>query len=184
MDQTAQSRDVAVTSFGHVRELFNRRNVGAMLFLIGMYGIWNLWAGTNGFFLPFILRTVGSEGQAMSVTIQCVSFAAGIASIFFIFMRLVDRVDQRVLFGAGALLQVLGPNGPPRRSACRCWPPVPDGRPNGPRGQARGAGMPPGTRAGTRAGGGPVKSGSRRIVAAPAFPHWPPHARSRGTIGP
>ena len=95
MDQTAQSRDVAVTSFGHVRELFNRRNVGAMLFLIGMYGIWNLWAGTNGFFLPFILRTVGSEGQAMSVTIQCVSFAAGIASIFFIFMRLVDRVDQR-----------------------------------------------------------------------------------------
>ena len=76
-----QSRDAVVTSFGHVRELFNRRNVGAMLFLIGMYGIWNLWAGTNGFFLPFILRTVGSESQAMSVTIQCVSFAAGIASI-------------------------------------------------------------------------------------------------------
>lgn len=68
-----ESRDVVVTSFGHARELFNRRNVGAMLFLIGMYGIWNLWAGTNGFFLPFILRTVGSESQAMSVTIQCVS---------------------------------------------------------------------------------------------------------------
>jgi inositol transporter-like SP family MFS transporter len=75
-----ESQDVAVTSFGHARELFNRRNIGAMLFLIGMYGIWNLWAGTNGFFLPFILRTVGSESQAMSVTIQCVSFAAGIAS--------------------------------------------------------------------------------------------------------
>ena len=102
------SPDVAVTSFGHARELFNRRNIGAMLFLIGMYGIWNLWAGTNGFFLPFILRTVGSESQAMSVTIQCVSFAAGIASIYFIFMRLVDRVNQKMLFGAGALLQVIG----------------------------------------------------------------------------
>jgi inositol transporter-like SP family MFS transporter len=100
--------DVEVTSFGHWKELFNRRNVGAMAFLIGMYGIWNLWAGTNGFFLPFILRTVGSESQAMSVAIQCVSFAAGIASIFFVFMRLVDRVDQKMLFGAGALLQIVG----------------------------------------------------------------------------
>jgi inositol transporter-like SP family MFS transporter len=100
--------DVEVTSFGHWRELFTRRNVGAMLFLIGMYGIWNLWAGTNGFFLPFILRTVGSESQAMSVTIQCVSFAAGIVSIYFVFMRLVDRVDQKMLFGAGALLQIIG----------------------------------------------------------------------------
>jgi len=107
-ERAARAGDAAVTSFGHVRELFNRRNVGAMLFLIGMYGIWNLWAGTNGFFLPFILRTVGSESQAMSVTIQCVSFAAGIASIYFIFMRLVDRVDQKLLFGAGALLQVIG----------------------------------------------------------------------------
>jgi inositol transporter-like SP family MFS transporter len=103
-----RSQDVAVTSFGHARELFNRRNVGAMLFLIGMYGIWNLWAGTNGFFLPFILRTVGSESQAMSVAIQCLAFAAGIASIFFIFMRLVDRVDQKMLFGTAALLQIIG----------------------------------------------------------------------------
>jgi inositol transporter-like SP family MFS transporter len=44
----------------------------------------------------------------MSVTIQCVSFAVGIASIYFIFMRLVDRVDQKMLFGAGAVLQVIG----------------------------------------------------------------------------
>jgi len=107
-DRAARAGDAAVTSFGHVRELFSRRNVGAMLFLIGMYGIWNLWAGTNGFFLPYILRTVGSESQAMSVAIQCVSFAAGIASIYFVFMRLVDRVDQKMLFGAGALLQVIG----------------------------------------------------------------------------
>ncbi len=108
--RTTQQRqdEVAVTSFGHGRELFNRRNIGAMLFLIGMYGVWNLWAGTNGFFLPFILRTVGSESQTMSVAIQCLSFVAGIVAIYFIFMRLVDRVDQKMLFGAGALLQVIG----------------------------------------------------------------------------
>ena len=106
--QQVPAEDVQVTSFGHWQELFTRRNVGAMAFLIGMYGVWNLWAGTNGFFLPFILRTVGSESQAMSVAIQCVSFAAGIVSIYFVFMRLVDRVDQKLLFGAGALLQILG----------------------------------------------------------------------------
>ena len=39
---------------------------------------------------------------------SAVSFAAGIASIYFIFMRLVDRVNQKMLFGAGALLQVIG----------------------------------------------------------------------------
>ena len=44
--------------------LFERRNLRAMLFLVAMYGIWNLWAGTNGFFFPYILRTVGSESQA------------------------------------------------------------------------------------------------------------------------
>ena len=105
---TRQRDEVAVTSFGQARELFNRRNISAMLFLIGMYGVWNLWAGTNGFFLPFILRTVGSESQAMAVAIQCLSFVAGIVAIYFVFMRLVDRVDQKMLFGTGALLQVVG----------------------------------------------------------------------------
>jgi MFS transporter, SP family, inositol transporter len=107
-EASAGQAALSVTSFGRIRELLTRRNIGAMLFLVGMYGIWNLWAGTNGFFLPFILRTVGSESQAMSVAIQCVSFAAGIASIYFLFMRLSDRVDQKLLFGAGALIQVIG----------------------------------------------------------------------------
>jgi hypothetical protein len=31
-------------------------------------------AGTNGFYLPFILRTVGSRSQALSVGLQCASF--------------------------------------------------------------------------------------------------------------
>ena len=35
-----------------LRALFTPQNIKSMLFLIGMYGIWNLWAGTNGFFFP------------------------------------------------------------------------------------------------------------------------------------
>ena len=47
-----------------------RPYLGTMLFLTGMYGLWNLMAGTNGFYLPYILRTVGDQSQAMSAARQ------------------------------------------------------------------------------------------------------------------
>jgi inositol transporter-like SP family MFS transporter len=73
-----------------------------------MYGFWNLWAGTNGFFFPYILRTVGAATQAQSVAIQAFSFTIGMASIGFVFMRLADKVNQRALFAASAVIQVIG----------------------------------------------------------------------------
>jgi MFS transporter, SP family, inositol transporter len=79
-----------------------------MLFLIGMYGLWNLMAGTNGFYLPYILRTVGAEGQAMSVGLQCLYFGLTAVAVALVFMPLADRVDQRRLFLAGAGMQVAG----------------------------------------------------------------------------
>jgi inositol transporter-like SP family MFS transporter len=91
-----------------VRDLFTRQHVGSMAFLVGMYLFWNLWAGTNGFFFPFILRTVGDQSQAMSVAIQALSFAIGMFSIAFVFMRISDRVNQRTLFLVSAVLQVVG----------------------------------------------------------------------------
>jgi inositol transporter-like SP family MFS transporter len=91
-----------------VRALFTPRHLRAMLFLIGMYGIWNLWAGTNGFFFPYILRTVGSETQATSVALQAAGFLIAMVSIGLVFMRLSDRVSQRALFGVSAAIQVVG----------------------------------------------------------------------------
>jgi inositol transporter-like SP family MFS transporter len=72
-----------------------------------MYGIWNLMAGTNGFYLPYILRTVGSQGQAMSVALQCASFLLVALGVALVFMPFVDRVNQRAMFSVGALLQVV-----------------------------------------------------------------------------
>jgi len=44
---------------GQWRELFSTpRYIKSMVFLIAMYGLWNLWAGTNGLFFPYILRSV------------------------------------------------------------------------------------------------------------------------------
>src|SRR3954449_3748000 len=97
-----------VTEVDLLRQLLTRQNLSAMLFLAGMYGIWNLFAGTNGFFLPYILRTVGTQSQAMSVALQCAIFILSMLAIAFVFMRYVDRVNQRALFGVAAALQVIG----------------------------------------------------------------------------
>ena len=88
--------------------LFTPQNIKSMLFLIGMYGIWNLWAGTNGFFFPYILRTVGSQDQATSVMMQAGGFLIAMISIAFVFMRYADKVSQRGLMALSTLFQVAG----------------------------------------------------------------------------
>jgi inositol transporter-like SP family MFS transporter len=91
-----------------LRQLCSSRHLKAMLFLIGMYGMWNLWAGTNGFFFPYILRTVGGQSQAASVGLQAASFSLSMLSIALVFMPLSDRVNQRYLFVAAAAIQIVG----------------------------------------------------------------------------
>jgi inositol transporter-like SP family MFS transporter len=90
------------------RILLQPKYFGSMAFLVGMYGLWNLWAGTNGFFFPYILRTVGDQTQAMSVALQASGFALSMISIYFIFMRYADKVNQRLLFGISAAMQIAG----------------------------------------------------------------------------
>ncbi|RZJ97698.1 MAG: MFS transporter [Novosphingobium sp.] len=90
------------------RQLLQPKYLKSMLFLIGMYGFWNLWAGTNGFFFPYILRTVGGQSQQASVALQALTFGLGIVSIWFVFMKLSDKVNQRALFLVSALMQVGG----------------------------------------------------------------------------
>ena len=42
------------------------------------------------------------------VSIQALSFAIGMASFHFVFMRLSDKVNQRTLFAASAVIQIVG----------------------------------------------------------------------------
>jgi inositol transporter-like SP family MFS transporter len=44
----------------------------------------------------------------MSVGLQAAGFLIGMLSILFIFMKLSDKVNQRLLFGVSASLQVIG----------------------------------------------------------------------------
>ena len=93
---------------GRLRDLFTRQHLRSIAFLAGMYVFWNLWAGTNGFFFPYILRTVGDQSQATSVAVQTMSFLLGMLSIAFIFMRVSDKLNQRNVFLVSAVIQVIG----------------------------------------------------------------------------
>jgi MFS transporter, SP family, inositol transporter len=88
--------------------LFKGPYLVSILGLVGMYGFWNLWAGTNGFFFPYILQTVGDASQATSTAIQALSFTIGMLSIYFVFMKLSDKVNQRTLFIVSAVIQIIG----------------------------------------------------------------------------
>ncbi len=90
------------------RILLQPKYLKSMAFLVGMYGLWNLWAGTNGFFFPYILRTVGDQSQQMSVALQAGGFILSMLSIYFVFMKLADKVNQRLLFGISAAMQIAG----------------------------------------------------------------------------
>jgi inositol transporter-like SP family MFS transporter len=89
------------------RALFSPAYLGSMLFLASMYGFWNLWAGYNGFFTPYLIAQY--DLPAWTATILPASyFLIGMFSILGIFMTLSDRVNQRLLFGISAVLHVIG----------------------------------------------------------------------------
>jgi MFS transporter, SP family, inositol transporter len=91
-----------------VSALFKGQYLKSILGLVGVYGFWNLWAGTNGFFFNYISKDVFKATQAQAISIQAVSFLIAMVSIYFVFMRLVDKVNQRALFGVSAIMQIAG----------------------------------------------------------------------------
>ena len=89
------------------KQLFSPQYLGSMLFLAAMYGLWNLWAGYNGFFTPYLIEQ--NHLPAWTATLLPASyFLIGMFSIFGIFMTLSDKVSQRLLFGISAVLHIFG----------------------------------------------------------------------------
>jgi MFS transporter, SP family, inositol transporter len=91
----------------NLRNLLIGPNVAALLFTGTVYTFWNLAAGSYGFFLPYLLSTVGSQSQAASVGLQCLKFIITLVVIVVIFMPLGDGRHRRLIFGVGAVLQVV-----------------------------------------------------------------------------
>lgn len=88
-------------------ELFSPRYVKSMLYLIVMYGFWNLWAGYNGFFTPYLIEQNHLPHWAETI-LPASNFLLGIISLLVFFMPLSDKVNQRTLFGLSAIMQIGG----------------------------------------------------------------------------
>ena len=77
-----------------------------MAFLAGMYLTWNLVCSVMGFFQPHIYETAGGLSNEMANM-----FAAGqwvvIIAMTFVCSLIVDKVNQRALFGFGVSMGVI-----------------------------------------------------------------------------
>ncbi|GAB3564230.1 MFS transporter [Spelaeicoccus albus] len=96
-------------SFGRdIKALLTKPALGMFVMLIGMYGLWNIFAGTNGFYQPYLLKSIGNETNAASVGLQCMYFGATVLTTVFVFGWLIDKINRRFLFGLSAAVQIAG----------------------------------------------------------------------------
>ncbi|MCX2729541.1 MFS transporter [Saccharopolyspora sp. NFXS83] len=97
-----------VTFLSSVRGLFSRRtNLLAMLFLFGVYALWNAVAGQAGIFQPRVYDAVGLTSVTEQYLLQVLVWGCTSVATYFGFMLLADRVSRRLLYCAGAALGVL-----------------------------------------------------------------------------
>lgn len=101
-----QAQEKSAGAAGALGSLLQRRHVRALAFLILMYGVWNLVAGTYGFFYPYILGAVGTTTPRATYALQAVWFASTALSVGLLYMPLVDRVSRRKLVLWASVLQI------------------------------------------------------------------------------
>lgn len=93
-----------------VRDLLRGSHRKALIWTGTIYLFWNLAAGTNGIFTPYMVKTLGAGGQATSVALACSGFVIGGLATWALFMRFSDRSDstRKLMWGIGAVMQVVG----------------------------------------------------------------------------
>lgn len=96
-------------SFGRMMAtaLKNPVNLKTIVFLVAVYLTWNLAAGTNGQFMPYLYAAAGnidSTGQSLLGVVQWVIVAFCSLAIF---SKFGDKVPHRILFGLSAGLALL-----------------------------------------------------------------------------
>jgi MFS transporter, SP family, inositol transporter len=91
---------------GAIKALLSRRHAGALAFLIVMYGVWNLVAGTYGIFFPYILDAVGSTTDRANLGLQAIWFVSTALAVALVYMPLIDRVNRRTLLIWSSVLQL------------------------------------------------------------------------------
>jgi len=97
-----------ISFFSGIRSLLaERKNFSALLFLIGVYGLWNTVAGQAGIFQPRVYEAAGVESATQQNLLQVLVWVLTAAATYFGFMKYGDRVSRRWLYFTGALLGIV-----------------------------------------------------------------------------
>lgn len=105
-EREEELKDIKKTSA--IKELFTDPvNLKAMLLLIGIYLFWNLTSGAMGYFMPFIYESVGGLSSAQANILQAILWFLTVLTTYFGFMKLGDKVNQRLLFSIGAAMGIV-----------------------------------------------------------------------------
>jgi inositol transporter-like SP family MFS transporter len=104
---TRAREDRAQLSLGQLKQLLHPKMLRALGFVFVVHTLGSVAAGTFGFFLPYILKTIGGQGQAASVGLNALNFVLVAVGVGALFMPLVDRVNRRLLYGFAGLFSVL-----------------------------------------------------------------------------
>ncbi len=99
---TASAVAPVVLQKSKLKDLFTRQNMKKFLFIVPIYAFWGIPAGTYGFFLPYIFKTMGAESSGAADGLEILWFASAIVTVLFVFMPLNDRIDRRLLYGISA----------------------------------------------------------------------------------
>ena len=107
--QKEQEEQGTKVSFGRMmlNACKNPVNVKSIIFLVAVYLTWNLAAGTNGQFMPYLYAAagnIGSTGQSLLGVTQWILVAVCSLAIF---SKFGDVIPHRILFGVSAALALV-----------------------------------------------------------------------------
>ncbi|WP_051063586.1 MFS transporter [Nocardiopsis halophila] len=91
---------------GFLQLLTHRKNLTALLFLVGVYGLWNTVAGQAGIFQPRIYEATGLTDASSQYLLQVLVWTLTSAATFWGFMKHGDSFSRRRLYFIGAALGV------------------------------------------------------------------------------
>lgn len=111
LDQKAEEKRVGHKSAINAhpyRTLFsNKTSIKWLLFLIGVYALWNLVAGSQGMFLPYIFESVVKLDATQSSWLNILIWVLTALSTYFGFAKFGDKINHRYFFGVGAVMSLL-----------------------------------------------------------------------------
>ncbi len=91
-----------------LRGLFTKKaNLTALLFLFGVYALWNTVAGQSGIFQPRVYEAAGVTAVTEQYLLQVLMWGCTSVATYLGFMLLADRVSRRWLYCSSAALGFL-----------------------------------------------------------------------------